>query len=100
MCSGFRADTCAVSPAAEPVPAATPDRVSVWPMDGDRFGVDATYHGATGYQRAEAHRAALEEAHLRVSLRQELGDSWTLRLGPLARDAAWLAIESFIGARG
>lgn len=98
--SGFLTDTPAVNPPTEPVPVNAPDRVSVWPMEGGRFGIDATYHGATGYQRAEAHRAALERARLRVSLRQELGDSWTLRLGPLARDAAWLAIESFIGPRG
>lgn len=44
-------------------------------------------------------RKTLEAASLRVSLRQDLGDTWTLRLGPLAHSAAWLAIEGFIGPR-
>jgi len=33
---------------AETGPDAAPDRLSVWPMEGGRYGVDATYHGATG----------------------------------------------------
>ena len=71
------------------LPAATgpllaPDRLSVWPVEGERYGLDATYHGATGFERAEAQLRRLQAANLRASLRQELGDCWTLRLGPLA----------------
>lgn len=66
-------------------------------MEDGRYGLDATYHGATGLRRAEAQHKRLEAANLRASLRQELGDSWTLRLGPLAHGAAWTAIEAFIG---
>ncbi len=71
--------------------------MSVWPMEGGRYGVDGTYQGATGYERAEAQRLRLAAAALPASVRQELGDAWTLRLGPLTHGAAWVAIEAFLG---
>lgn len=71
--------------------------MAVWPIEGGRYGVDATYQGATGFERAEAQRRRLESGHLRASVRQELSDGWTLRLGPLTHGAAWKAIEAFIG---
>ncbi len=49
---------------------------------------------------AEAQRQRLEAAHLSASVRQELGDGWTLRLGPLTHGAAWAAIEAFLGPPG
>jgi hypothetical protein len=85
---------------AETGPVLAPDRLSVWPVEGGRYGIDATYHGVTGLERSEAQRQRLEAARLHVSLRQELGDNWTLRLGPLTHSAAWTAIEAFLGPRG
>jgi hypothetical protein len=82
---------------AETGPVLAPDRLSVWPVEGGRYGLDATYHGATGFQRAEAQRQHLQAANLRASIRQELGDDWTLRLGPLTHSAAWTAVEAFLG---
>ena len=38
--------------------------------------------------------------NLSASVRQELGDGWTLRLGPLTHGAAWAAIEAFLGPPG
>ena len=85
---------------AETEPFLAPDRMSVWPVEGGRYGVDVTYHGATGFERAEAQQQRLEVANLSASVRQELGDGWTLRLGPLTHGAAWAAIEAFIGSPG
>jgi len=85
---------------AETGPHLAPDRLSVWPMEGGRYGLDATYHGRTGFERAEAQRQRLQAANLRASVRQELGDDWTLRLGPLTHSAAWTAIEAFLGSPG
>lgn len=82
---------------AETGPRLAPDRLSIWPVEGGRYGLDATYHGATGFERAEAQRRHLQAANLSASVRQELGDDWTLRLGPLTQSAAWTAIEAFIG---
>jgi hypothetical protein len=82
---------------AETSPHLAPDRLTVWPMEDGRYGLDATYHGATGFERAEAQRQQLQVANLGASVRQELGDDWTLRLGPLTHGAAWTAIEAFLG---
>lgn len=81
----------------ETKPPFAPDRLSIWPMERERYGLDATYHGATGFERAETQRQLLQAANLSASVRQELGDDWTLRLGPLTHSAAWAAIEAFIG---
>ncbi len=85
---------------AETGPHLAPDRLSVWPMEDGRYGLDATYHGATGFDRAEAQRQLLQATNLSASVRQELGDDWTLRLGPLTHSAAWTAIEAFLGPPG
>lgn len=85
---------------AETDPVLAPDRLSVWPVEDGRYGLDATYHGATGFERAEAQRQRLQATNLTASVRQELGDDWTLRLGPLTHGAAWAAIEAFIGPPG
>src|SRR3954454_61007 len=37
---------------AETGPTWAPDRLSVWPVEGGRYGIDAHYHGPTGVQRA------------------------------------------------
>ena len=57
-----------------------PDRVSVWPLEVGRFGVDVTYEGASGYELASRHEASLEAVGIPYSFRQELGGGWTVRL--------------------
>jgi hypothetical protein len=95
------ADQCSMGlPAETGGPFFAPDRMSVWPVEGGRYGVDGTYQGATGFERAEAQRQRLEAAHLSASVRQELRNGWTLRLGPLTHGAAWAAIEAFLGSPG
>lgn len=82
---------------AETGPTWAPDRLSIWPVEGGRFGIDAHYHGATGAQRAEHQRRRLEDAGLYATVREGPEDGATLRLGPLAHRAAWLALEAFLG---
>jgi hypothetical protein len=43
---------------AETGPTFAPDRLSIWPVEGGRFGIDAHYHGHTGGQRAEVRCVA------------------------------------------
>jgi hypothetical protein len=64
---------------------------------GGRYGIDAHYHGATGAQRAEQQVQRLAAAGLHAVVRPGPKDGATLRLGPLAHQAAWLAIEAFLG---
>ena len=54
---------------AETGPTWAPDQLSIWPVEGGRYGIDAHYHGETGAQRAEHQVARLAEAGLVASVR-------------------------------
>jgi hypothetical protein len=82
---------------AETGPIWAPDELSVWPVEGGRYGIDAHYHGRTGARRAQHQQARLEQANLTASVRPHGSGGATLRLGPLQHQAAWLALEAFLG---
>jgi hypothetical protein len=82
---------------AETGPTWAPDELSVWPVEGGRYGVDAHYHGPTGARRAQHQRSRLADVNLAASVRPHDSGGATLRLGPLQHDAAWLALEAFLG---
>lgn len=73
-----------------------PDRISIWPLEDGRYGLDATFQGASGYERAARHSATLNEAGVPFSFRQELGDGWTLRFGPLNAQDVSVALTAFV----
>ncbi len=81
---------------AETGPIWAPDQLSIWPVEGGRFGIDAHYHGASGRSRAAQQAGRLSRVHLSAAVREDEHGA-TLRLGPLAHQAAWLAIEAFLG---
>jgi hypothetical protein len=92
-----RADLVAHTPLpAETGPMRAPDRLSVWPLEGGQYGIDAHYHGETGRSRAEWQRRRLAESGLNATVRED-GDGALLRLGPLAHGAVWIALEGFLG---
>jgi hypothetical protein len=70
--------------------------MTVWPMDDGRYGLDATFQGASGYELAERHQEALREANVPHSLRQELDGGWTLRFGPLSAAEVGAALSAFV----
>jgi hypothetical protein len=82
---------------AETGPTWAPDRLSVWPVEGGRFGLDAHYEGATGAQRAEYQARKLGELNLAATVQANPSGGAILRLGPLAHEAAWVALEAFLG---
>lgn len=73
-----------------------PDRLAIWPVDDGRYGLDATFQGASGYERAERHSKMLEAESVEYSFRQELGDAWTLRFGPLSAGEVSVALTAFV----
>jgi hypothetical protein len=73
-----------------------PDRLTIWPVDDGRYGLDATFHGGSGYQRAQQHQAELERDGVPHSFRQELDGSWTLRFGPLRAADIARALSAFV----
>jgi hypothetical protein len=82
---------------AETGPTWAPDELSVWPVEGGRYGVDAHYHGPTGARRAQHQQGRLAAVNLVASVRPNDSGGATLRLGPLQHEAAWLALEAFLG---
>lgn len=72
------------------------DRISIWPMDDGSYGLDATFQGVSGYERAEMHSSVLEATGVRFSFRQELGDGWTIRFGPLSPAEVSSALDVFV----
>lgn len=73
-----------------------PDRLSIWPVDDGRYGLDATFQGATGYERAQRHVPDLERERVPRLFRQELDGSWTLRFGPLRAAEVSRALSAFV----
>jgi hypothetical protein len=65
-------------------------------MDDGSYGLDATFQGASGYERAERHTNGLDSTGVRYSLRQELDGGWTLRFGPLRAVEIGAALGAFV----
>lgn len=89
----------ALVPPGERLPARVgpvPDRLTIWPVDDGRYGLDATFHGSSGYDRAEHHRRELEQRNVPHSFRQELDGAWTLRFGPLRAIDVAAALSAFV----
>jgi hypothetical protein len=82
---------------AETGPTWAPDELSIWPVEGGRYGLDAHYHGATGAARARHQQTRLAGVNLAATVRSNDHGGSTLRLGPLQHRAAWLALEAFLG---
>jgi len=72
------------------------DRLTLWPVDDGRYGLDAVFQGASGYERCEAHKVALDATGVKCSLIQGLDGSWSLRLGPLTATEVGRALGAFV----
>jgi hypothetical protein len=72
------------------------DRISIWPLDDGSYGLDATFQGASGCERAERHIESLEDSQMAHSLRQELDGAWTIRFGPLSAADVGTALGAFV----
>jgi hypothetical protein len=82
---------------ATPTGAPTrPDRLSIWPTDDERFGIDVLYTGAVGYKRAEIVKHQIEELGLGAALRQEGDRGWVIRFGPVSRDDMLTVLNGYV----
>jgi hypothetical protein len=87
------ADACGVS-SLPALPRA--DRLTVWPIKAGEYGLDATWHGASGYGIAQKYDAWLSLEGVRHQFRREDDGGWTLRLGPLPAQVARKAIDALV----
>src|ERR1700761_7886840 len=81
---------------AETGPVWAPDRLSIWPVEGGRYGIDAHYHGRTGLERARGQVERLKKVGVSATVKSETGGG-LIRIGPLAHAATWVALEAFLG---
>jgi hypothetical protein len=72
-----------------------PNRISIWPVEHGGYGIDFTYHGATGYTDAETAEQMLQASGLNTSFQQELDGAWTVRFGPLPRNHMRAVLDHF-----
>jgi hypothetical protein len=72
------------------------DRLTLWPVDDGRYGLDAVFQGASGFERCEQARSAIEAAGAKCRLLQNLDDSWSLRFGPLTAHEVSKAFSAFV----
>ena len=84
-----------VSSPDRPGRSLNPNRISIWPVEVGGYGIDFTYHGATGYMDAETAEEMLQAAGFTTSFRQELDSAWTVRFGPLPRDQMRAVLDHF-----
>ncbi|HKO39554.1 MAG TPA: hypothetical protein VJU14_14410 [Solirubrobacterales bacterium] len=72
------------------------DRLTLWPVDDGRYGLDAVFQGASGYERCEKHQAALAAAGVKHQVLQNMDNSWSLRFGPLTAVEVGKAVSAFV----
>lgn len=75
---------------------ARPDRLTIWPVEGDRFGIDVEYRGAAGHAKAMRVVDALTQAGVAGKLRQGLEGEWIVRVGPVEREDMLAVVNGFI----
>jgi hypothetical protein len=73
-----------------------PDKLSIWPTDDERFGIDVLYVGAQGHRRAEIVFRQIEAAGLPVALRQEGETEWIVRFGPVSREDMLAVLNGYV----
>lgn len=72
------------------------DRLTLWPVDDGRYGLDAVFQGASGFGRCEEHERVLKAMGVQCKLLQNMDDSWSLRFGPLTALEVGRAISAFV----
>ena len=73
-----------------------PDKLSIWPAEDERFGIDVLYLGPQGRRRAEVVRRQIDEAGLAVSVRQEGESGWIVRFGPVSREDMLTVLNGYV----
>jgi hypothetical protein len=73
-----------------------PDKLSIWPTEDERFGIDVLYLGAQGHRRAEVVHRQIEAAGVEVALRQEGENGWIVRFGPVGREDMLAVLNGYV----
>ena len=87
------ADTSRVSNELGPT---RPDRLTIWPVEGDTFGIDVRWTGATGNRRATVVARLMADAQIRGRLAQTVDGAWEVRVGPVPGGEVARLIDQFV----
>jgi hypothetical protein len=84
-------------PRAGALPGPTrPDKISIWPVEDDRYGIDVLYHGVTGFRRADQVQRQLDDIGVVATLRQEGDAGWIVRFGPVGRSEMLAVLNGYV----
>jgi hypothetical protein len=73
-----------------------PDKLSIWPTEDERFGIDVLYVGPQGHRRADVVVRQIEAAGVAVVLRQEDENGWIVRFGPVSREDMLAVLNGYV----
>jgi hypothetical protein len=73
-----------------------PDKLSIWPTEDERFGIDVLYLGAQGHRRAEVVIRQIDAAGLPAALRPEGEGGWVVRFGPVSREEMLAVLNGYV----
>lgn len=75
-----------------------PERLTLWPLDEGRYGLDLSFGGSWGCEDAEQLALHLRARGLPHVLRPDPDGAWTVRLGPLSSLQVADALEAVVGS--
>jgi hypothetical protein len=73
-----------------------PDRLTIWPVEGEQFGIDVRWGGAEGNRRATTVARLLSDAGVRGRFTQTVDGAWELRVGPVPGQEVARVIDAFV----
>jgi hypothetical protein len=73
-----------------------PDRLTIWPVEGDLFGIDVRWAGGAGNRRATVVARLLSDAGIRGRLTQTIDGAWEVRVGPVPGGDVARVIDEFV----
>ena len=73
-----------------------PDKLSIWPTEDERFGIDVLYLGPQGHRRADVVYRQIEAAGLDAALKQEGENGWIVRFGPVCREDMLAVLNGYV----
>ena len=91
-----RRETLAPSEANPDGRPTRPDKLSIWPTEDERFGIDVLYLGPQGHRRADVVFRQIEAAGLEAALRQEGENGWIVRFGPVSREDMLSVLNGYV----
>jgi hypothetical protein len=73
-----------------------PDRLTIWPVEGELFGIDVRWAGSAGNRRATVVARLLSDAGIRGRLTQTIDGAWEVRVGPVPGGDVARVIDEFV----